>query len=416
MRKCCLLAAVLILALATNVLYAGDGEIRRAGRSLKGSYIVILKDSADAPGAAATAMVNAHGARLKHVYTSALRGFSFEANETVARAISRNPLVEAVEEDPQMTLNVTQSPAPSWGLDRMDQYGLPLNDSYTATYTGTGTAIYVIDSGVNPVSDLAGRIRAARNWAAAPNGVVNPSDTADCFGHGTSVASVAAGTTYGLAKNAKIINLRVLDCNNIFPNGSVVAAAVDWMVSDHVTNFPNEPAAANLSLRTFSGASSAIDTAVMNAVLSGITVVVSSGNSDDNACNASPSRLGNSTSYPTASGSSVITVGASTRMDERAGFSSWGPCVDIHAPGQDVTAMTNGGAISSSLSGTSFAAPHVAGLALQHMNRYNVANNPGMIEGVIKDNGIPNKLTNVPAGTPNLLAWLSVARRRACCS
>jgi len=154
----------------------------------------------------------------------------------------------------------------------------------------------------------------------------------------------------------------------------------------------------------------------MNAVASGITVVASAGNNSDDACNRSPSRLGNPSSYPTPNGASIITVGASDSDDSVADYSNWGPCIDIFAPGSLVTAVGRNGTPSSTIFGTSYAAPHLAGIVAIHMQRFATANSPGMIEGMIKDHGTAGRLSGVINGSPNLLPYTLFPKRRSCCS
>jgi subtilisin family serine protease len=408
---------VATLAAIMSAASISAGELRRVAKPVAGSYVVVMKrDAPRTPEIIAAEMAQAHGVSLGHIYSTALNGFSFRGSDAAARAIARDPRVDYFEEDALVIPTFTQSPTPSWGLDRIDQRYLPLNNSYTSSYTGAGTVIYVIDSGVNPVADLAGRIRQSRNFVPDQFGNVNPNNTADCANHGTLVASLAAGATHGPARQATVVNLRVLDCANEFNMASTVSAAVNWMVSDHINLHPTEPAVANMSLSTFQGTSSVIDNAVMNAIAAGITVVVSASNGATDACTVSPAHLGNSNQYPTATGASTITVGGSEVNDAMLSYSNYGPCVDIFAPGLDVMAMNKNGDIVP-FEGTSAAAPHVAGVAAIHMQRYATANNPGMIQGVIKDNGTVGVLTGLPStSTPNLLLSNSVAKRRACCS
>ena len=181
----------------------------------------MLNGSDADPASVAADLSRAHGVTSRHIYSMALRGFSFEGSETAALAISRDPRVKYVEEDALVVGSLVQSPVPSWGMSRVDQRDLPLDTSYTYSTDGTGTVIYILDSGVNAVADLSNRIRAARNWAPGPNGSIDANYTADCFGHGTYVATLAAGVTYGIAKNATIVNLRVLDCADHFSSSLI---------------------------------------------------------------------------------------------------------------------------------------------------------------------------------------------------
>jgi subtilisin family serine protease len=420
------LLVIMMLVFVSSFAFGEAGVIRRSGKRVSGQYIVVF-DSKKTPSAAAAAseLGRQHAVKTKWVYDTVFRGFSFSGSEAAALAISNDPRVLWVQEDSVVIADATvnQSPAPSWGLDRLDQaFSLTLGDNrYTASYTGVGTVIYVIDSGVTPVfSEFGSRIREAHNWAPGPNGQVDPNDTGDCYGHGTRVASLAAGATYGVAKDAAIVNLRVTDCNGAYSSStSTVIAAINWMIADHANNHPSEPAVANMSLGSAFGPDSALDAAAVNAVLSGITVVVSAGNQQLDACSRSPARVGNPNSYPQGNGASVITVAA---VDSNESFSGWysnyGTCVDILAPATYLTTMTSSGNSDSTWYGTSFGAPLVSGVAAMHMERFpTIANNPGSIEGLIKDNANQNQIANVPVNTPNLLIFNYVAtRRHACCS
>ncbi len=252
--------------------------------------------------------------------------------------------VEVVADTPvrsTSTVPVTQSPVPSWGLDRIDAEDEPLDGRYRYVSTGAGVTVYVIDTGVrSDHADLAGRV--LPGWSAIEDG----RGTEDCNGHGTHVAGTVAGSAFGVAKSARIVPVRVLDCNGAGFASSVVAG-ISWVVANH----PGGPGVINLSLG--GPANSAIDRAVADAAARGLTVVAAAGNEGGDACSVSPARS-----------SAAVTIGATTSGDARASYSNFGPCVDMFAPGSGITsAWHTGTGASATLSGTSMAAPPAAGIA-----------------------------------------------------
>jgi subtilisin family serine protease len=373
---------MVVLALASTALGAGNGEIRGAERPIKDQYIVVFNDDVgpDLPAVAAD-MARMNGARLGYVYQRALKGFSAEMSEGRARAMARDPRVAWVEEDGEVELSATQSNA-TWGLDRVDQRDRPLSGTYTYNYTGSGVKAYIIDTGIRRThTDFGGR--AIHGYSAINDG----RGSTDCNGHGTHVAGTVGGSTWGVAKGATLVAVRVLDCNGSGTNSGVIAG-VDWVTSDHASG---APAVANMSLG--GGASSALDTAVRNSISDGVTYVVASGNSNVDACNSSPARV-----------SEAITVNSSTSSDARSSFSNWGSCTDIFAPGSSITsAWYSSDTATNTISGTSMATPHVAGAAALYLHQ-NGYKSPSTVWAAIRDNATPNKISDVK-GSPNLLLY-----------
>ena len=261
--------------------------------------------------------------------------------QSVARSIADTTGITATPDTPVKAVGdpVQQNPVPSWGLDRIDSSSL--DDSYSWISSGAGVYTYIIDTGVYAGhSDFGGRVRSG--YSAIDDG----RGTNDCNGHGTHVAGTVAGAKYGVAKAATVVAVRVLDCTGAGYVSSVIAG-INWVVASH----PGGPGVINLSLG--GGANSALDDAVGNAAAAGLVVVVAAGNSSDDACSYSPARA-----------PSALTIGAVDQNDNRAGYSNTGSCVDLWAPGSAITsAGINGSASSTTMSGTSMASPHVAGLA-----------------------------------------------------
>jgi subtilisin family serine protease len=328
------------------------GTISGAGAegAIPGSYIVVLKPgtpAADRVTAASQELVNRYGGTVAGNYLSAVRGFHLEATAGEAARLAADPSVEFVEQDAVVdgkalaapVKSVTQSKKLAWGLDRLDQRSLPLSKSYTYKSTSAITA-YVIDTGVRTSHKEFGG-RATSGW----DFVDGDATANDCHGHGTHVAGTIGGATYGVAKDVKLVALRVLGCDGSGAFSDFIAA-VDW-----VTSNAELPAVANMSLG--GPRSKALDAAVKRSVDKGVTYAIAAGNEDKNACKSSP-----------AAAPDAITVGAVDSADRRADFSNWGTCLDIFAPGVNIPSSAKGSdTATQKMSGTSMAAPHVAGAA-----------------------------------------------------
>ena len=347
-------------------------------------YLVVFRSDVGNPAEAARAAVRG-GGELGFTFSRALKGFSVTLPEAAAdgflRAMASNPNVDYVEIDRPVSTALVTERAASWGLDRADQRTLPLSGSFSYSATGAGVHAFVIDTGLL-ASHIDFRGRVAPGFTAIADG----NGTTDCNGHGTHVAGTLGGSTWGIAKGVTLVPVRVLDCAGSGTLSGVIAG-IDWVVA-HAAR----PAVINLSLG--GGASSALDTAVANAVAAGIPVVVAAGNSDANACTVSPARE-----------LSALTVGATTSGDARAPFSNYGSCLDLFAPGSAVaSAWHTSDTASAVLSGTSMAAPHVAGqvaLLLEH----NPATPPQRIGETLRASATSGLIAGVGTGSPNLLLY-----------
>ncbi|WDZ82957.1 S8 family peptidase [Micromonospora cathayae] len=357
-----LAASALLAAALTGPAVAAPavGEIRQAGgpTAVPGSYLVALTDRA-AGGPAGTrvaavsdradALAARYGGTVGHRYGHALNGFEIRLPEPAARRLAADPAVAWVEQNQTVRPTATQTNAP-WNLDFLDQDSSPLSGTYSYVSTGRGVTAYIIDSGIRLTHvEFGGR---ARYGYDAVDGAP-PAD--DCTGHGTHVAGVVGGRTYGVAKEVSLVAVKVTSCGSGGTMAQVVAG-INWVTSDHQAG---QPAVANFSL---SGAiSTALNTAVANSVADGIVYTVAAGNSNTNACNYSPG------SVPTA-----VTVGAVQSNGTRASFSNYGPCVDIYAPGVSIRSAwyTSDTAADNLISGTSQAAPHLAGAAARVLQNH----------------------------------------------
>ena len=355
-----------------------------AGPRIPGRYIVVFRPGTDV-SAEAGRITAKFGGRLRHTYGAALRGMALDIPDALVGALAAEPTVALVEQDQVMSISTTQTGA-TWGIDRIDQRALPLSTTYDYNADGTGVTAYIIDTGILfSHTDLGGR-------AVAGIDEVTAGGTAqDCNGHGTHVSGTVGGSTYGVAKNVSLVAVRVLDCNGSGTTSGVIAG-VDWVTANH-----RSPAVANMSLG--GGLSASLDQAVTNSIASGVTYGIAAGNGNafgiaQDACTTSPADV------PTA-----ITVSATDNTDTKASWANYGTCVDIFAPGVNITsAWYTSTTATNTISGTSMATPHVVGAAALYLQVHPTAT-PADVAAALTGNGTAGVVKNGGTGSPNILRY-----------
>ena len=365
----------------TGASYASSVE----AEVIPGRYIVVFKAGVADPAGKARGKALRHAAKLQHTYTKAIGGFAAELSPAAVAALRADPDVDFVEPDQVMRASSTQTSA-TWGIDRIDQHFLPLSATFTYGNTGEGVTAYIIDTGIlTSHSEFGGRATGGFD-AVTPGG-----SAVDCNGHGTHVAGTVGGAQYGVAKGVSLVAVRVLSCSGSGSTSGVIAG-IDWVTTHHTG-----PSVANMSLG--GGASTALDNAVANSIASGVTYAIAAGNGNfvgiaQDACKSSPARVG-----------PAITVSATNSSDTKASWANFGSCVDIFAPGVSITSSWyTSNTATNTISGTSMATPHVAGVAALYLQGHAGAT-PQNVRDALVQAATPSVVKSAGRSSPNVLLF-----------
>jgi subtilisin family serine protease len=349
------------------------------------SYVVVLKPDRAAVSSQVRALAGKHAATVRTTWSHALRGFAATMTAARARAMAADDAVAFVQPNVVHRASATQTNPPSYGLDRIDQRNRPLNQAYDYNTTASNVHAYIIDTGIRTThADFGGR--ATSGFDAVDGGTAD-----DCNGHGTHVAGTVGGSAYGVAKGAQLVAVRVLDCNGSGTTAQVVSG-IEWVTAHAI-----KPAVANMSLG--GGADTALDNAVRASISSGVTYGIAAGNGlfglfALDACTQSPARV-----------TQAITVSATDANDAKPTWANRGTCVDVFAPGLNITSSWNASdTATNTISGTSMATPHVVGAAALYLANHPAAA-PAEVQSAIVAAATPGVVSSPGAGSANRLLF-----------